>query len=247
MKKMLWIGLIAGCITVPQTVYAQWNWWGWGRDHQKKEVQEEIRQEKKELKAIDQDARKELQAETRLQTASLDSQAEKRMKQKVEAFQRRQRQISKELEEGMKAMTAPQRAKALSDYRDQQYQAGVAFSDEMHQENVRALRERLEKNPDLSEERKRAIIADMEEQYRRIAVMREKQHAENAKFFDALDSDETMSAEEKQKAVREHFEARHGAYRELREEAKTERKGIREELKGAKREDLPREAASERT
>ena len=155
MKKMFLSLAVAACFLVPQTVYAEWDWWGMAKPQQKKEAKKELKQDRKELKDINKQERKDLKAGNRLEAATMNPEMVKALKDKTDAFQKKQQQMSKELQESMKGMNEEQRAKALADYREKQYQSSAEFSRAMHEENVKSLKERLDKNPNMTGRRRR--------------------------------------------------------------------------------------------
>ncbi len=124
-------------------------------------------------------------------------------RKKIETFRKEQEQKRKEFFRSLQALEPQARQDAVLRHIEEQKQVRDRFRQDLHAENLSRLTEKLNQDPDLSEEEKQRILTEFQSRYEKRAEQQNARYAQRKDRFLSVISDESLSAEQKQSLLSE--------------------------------------------
>lgn len=127
---------------------------------------------------------------------------------KIAAHVAQQQEDEMRFRQSLKSMSPAEKARAITEHRNERQAKNDAFSAQLHRENVAFLKTRLLKSAKLTEADKEELIACFEQQSSEDMVYRKQRFDKNVAFFEQTANDPSQSIMEKKTRIREYFTAR---------------------------------------
>lgn len=152
-------------------------------------------------------------------------------KEKTKAHFSQQKQENREFRKDLKGKTGQERAEAIKAHHEQQFAENKDFREKMHAEKTAALKDKLAKNPNLTEAQRNELLSAMENQYKGKQDFRNQRHEENTAFLQKVGNDTSLTQDQRRQAIKEHFDKQRAENEARRDQVRAERKALKESLK----------------
>jgi hypothetical protein len=155
--------------------------------------------------------------------ASDTAAAEDPLKQRVEAHRQQQHQLNAAFKERLQVTSPDLRIPLVKEHREARYLENREFAEQIHNERMRRLRDRLNQSKNLSDAQRAERVSAAEDVHQRQVQFHTQQHRENMQFLDGL---ATMNAAERKEALKHQHERQKTEAQTFHEGLKAERMAI---------------------
>ena len=152
-------------------------------------------------------------------------------RQKVQQHRQEQRKENKEFRAGLKDVKPEERKSAMATHRETKYKENAAFREQIHNENMTFLRNKLANNKKLTDAQKTELVNFFESQYQENSSYRQQRHNENVAFFEKIANDPNLTQEQKKEAIKAHRQEEKAEYAKIKEEQRAKRRAEREKIR----------------
>ena len=147
-------------------------------------------------------------------------------KEKRQEFKNQKREENRAFRQGLQGKSPEERRTAMLQHRQEMQGQRKNFHEKMRGEKDAALKAKLDKNPNMTEEQKKQILDQHQKQYEDNSAFYAKQAADNQVFLKTTANDSSLTKEQKQEAIRKHFEEQRQANKAHWQEQKEKRKEL---------------------
>lgn len=157
----------------------------------------------------------------------------KERKEEKKAFKDKQKTERKEFKQSLKEKSPEERKQAMQQFNQQQLAEKKAFYAERNAENMAMLKERLTKNPKLSDAQRTEILSHFQAQQNENVAYNETSQKKITEFMGKIGADQTMTPEQRKTAIQEFYSGLKKERQAFQQQQKQENQSFRKTVKPA--------------